>query len=108
MALFECAAARACVFGIAWLCLAHPAIAESRLSASHATNRPAASNPYRSTGKRHVRTSTQTIARWTEPPSFAIAPRTIGISYGSSYFDRSAVSGPNQRGSAYNVRRKPS
>jgi hypothetical protein len=41
-------------------------------------------------------------------PSFAIAPRTIGVTFGSNYFDRSANAGPPQRGRAYNVRRKDS
>lgn len=41
-------------------------------------------------------------------PSFAITPRTIGVTFGSNYFDRSANAGPAQRGRAYNVRRKDS
>ncbi len=92
------------------------------LACAHAEVRPftataAASNPYRlverevnsSTRMTPTRmTSTTIIARWTEPPSFALAPRTIGISFGANYFHRSAYAGPAQRGRAYNIRRKAS
>ncbi len=87
------------------------------LAAAHADGRPltakaTASNPYRlverEANSSTRMTSTTIIARWTEPPSFALAPRTIGISFGANYFHRSAYAGPAQRGRAYNVRRKES
>ncbi len=77
-------------------------------SSPQAINRPTASNPYHLAIKRNAQPTTTVIARWTEPPTFAIAPRTIGLTFGSNYFDRSAYAGPPQRGRAYNVRRKDS
>ena len=93
------------------------------LASAHAEVRPltakaAASNPYRlvereansSTSMTPTRmtSSTTIIAHWTEPPTFALAPRTIGISFGANYFHRSAYAGPAQRGRAYNIRHKAS
>ncbi len=111
--------APACVGAVLSLPLALAAAhADGRLLTAKAT----ASNPYRlvereansSTTMTPARmtstniSSTTINARWTEPPTFALAPRTIGISFGANYFHRSAYAGPAQRGRAYNVRRKES
>ena len=58
-------------------------------------------------GKEGSRESAASSERFAAP-SFAIAPRTIGVTFDSNYFDRAAYAGPPQRGRAYNVRRKDS
>lgn len=105
MASLNCASV--CVSAVAaCLCLAL-APASSRAEGRPQTAKPAAANPYRVI-KRNAPSTTTVIARWTEPPTFAIAPRTIGITLDSNYFTRSAYAGPAKRGHAYHVHRKPS
>jgi hypothetical protein len=48
------------------------------------------------------------IINWIAQPTYAIAPRSIGITYGPHYFERQAYAGPARRGQAYNVRRRTS
>lgn len=40
------------------------------------------------------------------PPTYAIAPRSLGLTYGANYFEREAYAGPAKRGQAYHVRRR--
>ena len=79
------------------------AIACTLISLSPATSAREAMRP----GKHASRGSELSSERFAAP-SFAIAPRTIGVTFGSNYFDRSAYAGPSQRGRAFNVRRKDS
>ena len=40
------------------------------------------------------------------PRTFAITPRTIGLTFGPQYFERTSQAGPAHRGRAYNVKRR--
>ncbi|MEQ1695142.1 MAG: hypothetical protein ABL901_04800 [Hyphomicrobiaceae bacterium] len=94
---------RACATLAALACALAPALAQAE--SRRPTAKAAASNPYFLV-KRTTPAKATVIARWTEPPTFAIAPRTIGIMLDANYFARSAPAGASHRGHAYNVRRK--
>jgi hypothetical protein len=113
MVLFRCVPVCAIVLALGLSLAPSLGFAEGRpLEGRPLIAKAAASNPYRGiergTHRPATRSSTTVIARWTEPPTFAIAPRTIGITLDANFFDRSAYAGPAQRGNAYNVRRKSS
>jgi hypothetical protein len=40
------------------------------------------------------------------PPTFALTPRRIAMTFGPRYFDRAADPGPPRRGGAYDVKRR--